>query len=149
MIHEDEIYQTDNEKTMSLPRPDDAFKDRTNLDLTRWQSTDRLKSLCNGIDLNQMTDDEVSMAASSHRRETRTSHQRTKPWLNVCRTILSSKGKITVKELLAICEKRKVHFTSRQDRDFQGFESIDELFDCLGVAMEKVSCAVSDGTFLS
>lgn len=138
VIHEDEVYQTDNEKNTSLPQLADAFKDRTSIDLTRWQSTDRLKSLCRGIDLNQTTDDEMSMSLTSHKREVRQSHERIKPWLNVCQTILTSKGKITAKELLGICEKKKAHFTNRQDHDFKGFESIEELFDCMGVSMEKV-----------
>lgn len=140
-IHEEQVYETDNEhKTSSLPRARDMFADHS-VDLSRWRSTDRLKSLCKGIDLTQTTDDEVqksqSLPRSVHRKEGKT-HHRIKPWLNVCKTIISTKGFVTIKELVDICEKRKAHFTSRQDQEFQGFESTDELLDCMGVATEKV-----------
>lgn len=140
-IHEDKVFETDNEmNTNSLPRPNDLFKQH-DIELTRWQSTDRLKSLCKGIDLNHATDDETSKSQSlprvSHKKEPR-AHHRTKPWLNVCQTVTATKGSITAKELIDICEKKKAHFTARQDHEFQGFESIDELLDCMGIAVDKV-----------
>ena len=48
-------------------------------------------------------------------------------------------GKITVAELMDICQKKKAHFSSQQDRDFTGFQTVDEMIDCMGVDMIKVS----------
>lgn len=140
-IHEDKVFEADNEmSTKSLPRPNDLFKQHK-IELGRWQSTDRLKSLCKGIDLNQTTDDEgtksQSLPRSTHKKESRV-HHRTKPWLNVCATVIATKGSIMSKELIDICEKKKAHFTAHQDHEFQGFETIDELLDCMGVSTQKV-----------
>ena len=137
-IHEDEIFES--EMATTLPSPKELFK-KHEVDLSRWKSTDRLKSLCKSIDLNQTTDDEMTKSNSlpriPQRKEARV-HHRTKPWLNVCKTILSTKGCISTKELADICEKKKAHFTARQDHEFQGFETIEELLDCMGVATNKV-----------
>lgn len=140
-IHEDQVYETDNEKCYTLPRPKDSTITETP-DLHRWQSTDRLRSLCKGIDLGQSTDEESSRSQaiprSSHRREQR-SHQRTKPWISVLKSLLATKGSVETKELIEICEKKKAHFTTRQDQSFQGFDTIDELLDCMGVSVDKVN----------
>ncbi|XP_067937019.1 uncharacterized protein [Watersipora subatra] len=141
-IHEDQVFMADS--TNSLPRSKEAFNTH-DVNLNRWQSTDRLKSLCKGIDLNQTTDDEgtrsQSMPRNAHRKDAK-SHHRTKPWVNVCKTILSTKGIITTRELMDVCEKKKAHFTARQDRDFQGFATVDELLDCYGIAVSKLrDCA--------
>ena len=142
-IHEDQVYETDNERCYTLPRPkDSSFTNPP--DPHRWQSTDRLRSLCKGIDLAQSTDDEASRSQASiprsaHRREQR-AHHRIKPWISVLKSILSTKGCVDTKELVEICEKKKAHFTTRQDQSFQGFDTIDELLDCMGVSVDKVSC---------
>lgn len=131
-IHEDEIFQNEAERTMSLPR----LKNKSEVDISRWASSDQLKALCKGIDLNETMDDEV-FVSTKEKPDTRES-QRPKPWLKICKSILSGKGKITVKDLINVCEKEKVHFTSQQDQDFVGYETAEDMFDCMGISVHKV-----------
>lgn len=127
-IHEDEIFQNEAERTMSLPR----LRNKSDIELSRWGSSDQLK----GSDMRKTADDDLPVS-SAEKRDTR-SHQRPKPWLKICKGVLSNKGKITTKDLVSICEKEKVHFTSQQDSDFPGYETAEDMFDCMGISVHKV-----------